>query len=159
MVPIAAFFVGYLFYKKNWALRILIICLFLSQFAMYFVGYSKVITFADGVEGLSQAKRPDAEQWMAKHYDGGLVLLDDYTRTMSILRSNIPMQNVIYIGNKPYWEESFYQPEKYARWIVTQKDDAVWKNIFNNKIIEGRLYKYFNKVYTSPEILIFRRIE
>jgi hypothetical protein len=111
------------------------------------------------VEGLSQAKRPDAEQWMAKHYDGGLVLLDDYTRTMSILRSNIPMQNVIYIGNKPYWEESFYQPEKYARWIVTQKDDAVWKNIFNNKIIEGRLYKYFNKVYTSPEILIFRRIE
>jgi hypothetical protein len=96
---------------------------------------------------------------MKQNYDGGLVLLDDYARTMSIIRSGIPMQNVIYIGNKPYWEESLQNPDKYARWIVMQKDDAVWTSLINDKVIEGRLYATFQKVYTSPEILIFRRQE
>jgi hypothetical protein len=83
--------------------------------------------------------------------------MDDYARTVSIVRSGIPMHEVIYIGNKPYWEESFYQPEKYATWIVMQKEDQVWKAINDNRIIRNRMYKYFSKVYTSPDILIFKR--
>ncbi len=39
-----------------------------------------------------------------------------------------------------------------------QKNDAVWVHIYENIAIRGRLYKYFNKVYTSSEILIFKRI-
>lgn len=83
--------------------------------------------------------------------------MDDYTRTMSILRSGIPMQQIIYIGNKPYWEESLKAPEKYATWIVMQPDDAVWNSLMKNKDRQGRLYKYFNKAYTSKEILVFKR--
>ena len=83
--------------------------------------------------------------------------MDDYARTVSILRTGIPMQNIIYIGNKPYWEESLVQPEKYANWIVMQKDDAVWRALIDQPITEGRLYKYFQKTYTSDEILIFKR--
>ena len=124
---------------------------------MYAIGYSPIISYTDGISGLSSAKKPNAEVWMKKNYDKGLVLIDDYARTISIIRSGIPMQNIIYIGNKPYWEESLKEPEKYATWIVMQKNDDVWKNIYEKSNIRGRLYKYFKKVYTSPEILIFKK--
>ena len=160
MIPVIAFFFSYVFFKaKNFGSKTLLITLFLIQFGLYFVGYSKIITLADGTEGLSRAKRPDAESFIKKNYDHGLVLLDDYARTLSIIRSGIPMQNIIYIGNKPYWEVSLVAPERYARWIIMQKNDDVWKAIYDKKNVQGRLFKYFKKVYTSPQILIFRRIE
>lgn len=158
-VPFAAFFTGYLFYKCKPSGRALVLGLCVAQFMLYLVGYSQVITLADGTVGLSHAKRPDAESWMKQHYDGGLVLMDDYARTMSLLRSGIPMEASIYIGNKPYWDESLREPEKYASWIVMQKDDTVWNAVYNDPVKQGRLFKYFNKAYTSPEILVFRRIK
>lgn len=157
-VPFAAVFFGILFNKVKLAGKALLIGLFVLQFGLYIVGYSKVISWEDGVVGLSHARRPNAEIWLRNNYDGGLVLLDDYARTLSILRSGVPMQANIYIGNKPYWEESLREPEKYARWIVMQKDDAVWDAIYDKPDVQGRLFKYFQKVYTSPNILIFRRI-
>jgi hypothetical protein len=157
MVPIAAIFAAFAFMNAKLPVRILLTVLFIAQFALYPIGYSKIISHADGVEGLSSAKDVDAQHWMAINYDHGLILLDDFARTMSVIRSRVPMQNVIYVGAKPYWEESFETPEKHARWIVLQKDDAVWKRIFEDPAKQGRLYKYFDKVYTSPEILIFRR--
>lgn len=156
-IPFVAFFFGYLFHKIPHKGKICLILLLLAQYMLFSMGYSKVISLTDGVEGLSHAKRPDAEGWIKKNYDYGLVLLDDYARTISIVRSGIPMQRIIYIGNKPYWEESLYSPEKYARWIVMQKDDAVWKALNIKPGTQGELYKYFEKVYTSDEILIFRR--
>ena len=107
---------------------------------------------------MSRARSPNVESWMAKNYDGGLVLMDDYAPTLSIIRSNVPMQNVIYVGTKPYWEESLAEPEKYAKWVVVQNKDDVWKYIYSNPIAQGRLYKYFEKAYTSPEILVFKRV-
>jgi hypothetical protein len=157
LVPVVAFFVGYLFYKSKWNIRLFLVGLVLLQYGLYAVGYSSVLSYQDGIAGLSHAKRPDAEGWMKTHYDDGLVLLDDYTRTISIVRSGIPMKNIIYIGNKPYWEDSLKQPEKYAKWIVMQKNDDVWKHIYDDPVIQSRLYEYFTKVYTSPEILIFER--
>lgn len=157
MVPTVAFGVGYLFMNRKQFGKALIIGLLAFQMCLYVVGYSKVITFADGSVGLSRAKRPDAEYWIKQHYDHGLVLLDDYARTLSILRSGIKMQDVIYIGNKPYWEESLVKPEKYARWIVMQRNDTVWNHVYADPKVQGRLYKYFEKAYTSPDILIFRR--
>ncbi|MBI4009562.1 glycosyltransferase family 39 protein [Candidatus Roizmanbacteria bacterium] len=159
MIPVVSLFFGYTFYKAaKVSTKTVIIFLFLLQFGLYIIGYSKIITLADGTEGLSRARRPDAEYWIKKNYDNGLVLVDDYARTLSIIRSGIPMQNIIYIGNKPYWEESLVAPERYARWIIMQKDDDVWKHIYDKPNVRDRLFKYFQKTYTSPQILIFRRI-
>lgn len=157
MVPTVAFFIGYLFSKGRNAARLLILTLFFCQIGLFLIGYSPVITLADGTVGLSAEKTADAQQWLDKHYDYGLILLDDFARTVSITKAGIPMQKVIYVGNKPYWEESLEKPEKYARWIVIQKDDAVWKGIYENPARQAELYKYFVKAYTSPNILIFKR--
>jgi len=157
MVPFVSLFVGYLFSRCQFPGKTVVISLLIFQVLLFGIGYSRVMTLADGKTGLSQAKRPDAERWLAKHYDHGLVLLDDYSRLTSVIRSNIPMQHVIYIGTKPYWEESLSAPEKYATWIIIQKNDDVWKHIYANPTMRARLYKYFRKDYTSPDILIFKR--
>lgn len=157
IIPAVAFFLGYLFSKAEKKTRYIIITLFILQFGLYLTGYSKITSLEDGTNGLSSAKEVDAQYWMAQNYDQGLVLIDDYARSISVTRSYIPMQNIIYIGNKPYWDESLIEPEKHATWIVMQKGDSVWSAIIDNPAIEGRLYTHFNKVYTSPEILIFKK--
>lgn len=159
LMPLVALSLGFLWLAVSQRGKWVIISLIAIQYALFFQGFSPVMSYADGVEGLSKAKRPDAEQWIAKHYDEGLVLMDDFARSISILRSGIPMQNTIYIGNKPYWEESLVEPDRHARWIIAQQNDSVWKELIDNPEKSARLYTFFEKVYTSPEVLIFRRID
>lgn len=159
MVPAAAFAVGYLLWRSRAVSRLLIITLLIAQLGLYGVGYSKVVSYEDGTTGLSSAvaKLPDAQRWITEEYDGGLVLVDDFARTLSIVRTKIPMQDVIYVGNKPYWPESLREPEKYANWIIMQENDTLWNTLWAPPDMQGRLYKYFVRVYTSPQILIFKR--
>lgn len=157
MIPFASFFFGFLFTKKIRFLQIFLAVCLIVQTTLFFTGKDPTITLSDGTIGLSAAKKVDATSWMQHHYDKGLILLDDYARTLSVVKSGLPIDKVIYIGNKPYWEESLREPEKYATWIVLQKDDEVWKKLYDDKNQRGRLFKYFQKVYTSPEILIFKR--
>jgi hypothetical protein len=159
MIVTAAIFVGFLFSKFKLFGRILLVCLLVLQVGSFASGQERVISMDDGQIGLSAGSRPDAERWLEDNYDRGLVLMDDYARTVSVVRTGIPMQEMIYIGNKPYWEESLVAPEKHATWIVVQKDDSVWKSIIDDANTQARLYTYFQKVYTSPNILIFRRNE
>lgn len=160
MVPAAAFFAGYLLSKTPlWFGKGVVMGVLSYELMIGNVFMGKLpITLEDGLHGLSHSKSPDAEQWFAREYDGGLVLMDDYARTMSIIRSNMPIDQVIYIGNKPYWNESLEVPHKYATWIVMQKSDAVWKELYDNETKRALLFAHFNKVYTSPDILIFKRM-
>lgn len=159
MLPFMAVFFGYLVARVHVSVKIILIVMLIAQSALFYSGILPAITLADGVNGLSANKVPtNVEAFINNNYDGGLVLIDDYARTISITKSTIPMQKVIYVGNKPYWDESLKHPEKYARWIVMQKNDAVWSAIYNNRSIRGDLFKYFKKVYTSNDIIIFKRI-
>lgn len=156
MIPFVAVFLAYLMSKSNLFISG-VVALLVVQMYFFGSGLTKVITLEDGRSGLSASKIPDAQKWISTHYDSGWVLLDDYARTISVVRSTIPMSNVVYIGNKPYWEESIKNPQKYVKWVIIQKDDTLWKQILGNKANEAQLYKYFQKVYTSPEILVFKK--
>jgi len=134
-----------------------ILVLLFIQLSRFMTKAEPIVTLQDGIEGLSSADTTTAQSWMQENYDNGLILMDDYARTMSVIRSGLPMENVIYIGNKPYWEESLENPEKYARWIVMQKNDTVWNTFLIEENKQAQLYKYFEKTYTSPDILIFKR--
>lgn len=161
MVPVFALFIGYLFYNSQLLGRMVIVGLMGLQCGLFLIGFSDVLALKDGTSGLSSAtaKMPDAQFWFAEHYDYGILLTDDFARTISIVRTPVAMKDVIYIGNKPYWEESLIEPQKYARWIIMQKNDTLWKEIYERPEVNARLYQHFNKVYTSEDILIFRRID
>lgn len=157
MLPAASLFFGLLFKKANPSVKLLASFLILIQFSLYIIGYSPIISYRDGVSGLSASKISDADHWMKTNYDGGLILMDDFARSLNIIADNLPVQKIVYVGNRPYWQESLKEPEKYLTWIAMQKDDAVWKAIYEKPEVLARMYKYFVKVYTSPDILIFKR--
>lgn len=158
MVPVVSFFFAFAFYKAKPSVRAFLIGILLFQFVLYSVGFSKIVSLADGTEGLSRQKKDFAEIWMTENYDGGRVLIDDYARSISITRTRIPMQNIIYLGNKPYWELALRNPEKYAKWVIMQKDDIIWRSIYDDESKQKDLYKHYEKAYTSPTTLIFKRM-
>lgn len=157
MIPFAALFFAYLFSKVNFVAKSLLLIVFCAQLFIFQTGMEKVITLDDGLQGLSAQKKIDADIWMQQHYTGGYVLLDDYARTLSIIKSDLPINKVIYVGNKIYWKESLETPQKYATWVVIQKHDAIWNAVYDDPVKKGILFKYFQKAYTSPDILIFKR--
>lgn len=158
MIPFMAVFFGYLISRVHFSVKTVLIALLFFQTYLFINGTAPVITLTDGTHGLSAEKVPEnVEAFINKNYDGGSVLLDSYARTISITQSTIPMQDIIYVGNKPYWGISLKQPQRYAQWIIMQKNDAVWTAIYANPSVRGELYKYFKKVYTSNQILIFER--
>lgn len=158
MIPFMAVFFGYLVSRVHVSMKTVLIALFVLQSTLFITGKIPVITLADGTQGLSAARVPgDIESYMNSHYNGGLVLFDRYARTISITQSIIPMQNFIYVGNKPYWDISLKHPERYADWILMQKNDAIWTAVYDNPTERADLYKHFKKVYTTDTILIFER--
>lgn len=159
-VPLVAFAFGYFFYINKAFGRLVILGLCVAQFGMYYVGYSPIISYQDGRTGLSAALRPEAERWIEDNYDFGLVLMDDYARTVSVVRSGIPMEQMIYIGNKPYWEESLVTPDKHVEWVVMQENDAVWDSLWEIPARRARLEKYYDKQFQSASganIAIYRK--
>lgn len=136
-----------------------LVAIITAQLISFVTGSERPISLSDAVYGLSSAKKADAQDWLKENYDEGLVLMDDFARSVSVINSGLPMKNVIYIGNKPFWEESLSEPEKYATWIVMQKGDDVWKHLYENEVQLDRVYKHFQKAYTSPNVLIFKKIE
>ncbi len=166
MMPCAAIAGGYLFYRLSLfgyrrAFQVGLAVLAFAQVGIFALGKAPVITLEDGTYGLSSliAKNQDAERWFINNYDHGKLLADDFSRAISIVHSPIEMKDVIYIGNKPYWEESLKEPEKYARWIIIQEHDPIWKNVWEDADTRARLFAYFQRVYTSSEVMIFRRTE
>jgi mannan endo-1,4-beta-mannosidase len=94
---------------------------------------------------------------MRRHYDGGLVLMDDYRRPIGVVESGVPMQDFIGTGNKPYWQESLIDPAKYATWIVLQQSstDAVWSG-FSPKS-RAILADHFTIVYQHGNLYVYKR--
>lgn len=157
MIPAIAIFVGYLFTRVKSFGKIMIVGLVVAGLGLFAISYSRIITLDDGTVGLSHAVHPDAETFLRNHYDNGLVLMDDYARTISVIGTNIPMQDFVYVGTKPYWDNALKAPQTTVKWVVMQKNDAVWTTLYDNPDNQANLYKYFKKVYTSPNILVFER--
>ena len=156
----AAIFISFLASKIKRLLILLIVILVISQ-GTYLIYTRNVIVYEDGTNGLSSQKvsrGPDAiplDKWISKNYDDGLVLMDDYRRPISIVSSNIPMENLIGVGNKPYWQESLDDPTKYAKWVILQKaeTDAVWSGLKNKQLLED----HYANVFRSADFYVYKK--
>jgi glycosyl transferase family 2/dolichyl-phosphate-mannose-protein mannosyltransferase len=161
LLPIGLF-VTYLAARRPRLLGPLLAVVVLAQ-AGTFLARHEVMAYEDGTRGLSSqavSKGPDsppAEDWLRHHYDGGLVLMDDYRRPIGPVESGIPMQRFIGVGNRPYWRESLDNPGRYATWIVLQQGptDAVWRGFSEQS--RAILADHFVEVYRSGAIHVYKK--
>jgi len=161
LLPIALF-VAYLAARRPRVLVPLFLVAVLGQGAVM-IAAQQVITYADGTHGVSSqvlSKGPDSpyvEAWLRQHYDGGLVLMDDYRRPIGPVESGVPMHDFIGTGNKPYWQESLRDPALYATWIVLQQasTDAVWSGFSPES--RAILLDHFVVAYQHGNIWVYER--
>lgn len=137
-------------------LKLLMIGLILTSY-IHMLVTGNIITFQDGTVGLSASRDSDAQMWLRDNYTGGKVWMDDYARSASIIRLGVRMQDIIYIGNKPFWDESQYTPQKYADWIIVKTNDAIDTTFKANKNTKKQVDKYFDVAYSSPDVTIYRK--
>lgn len=89
MVPICAFFFSYLLARATPGLKVNLIGLLIMQTIFFATQSAPIISLADGTTGLSRYKHTSAQDWLSENYDNGYVLVDDFARSISIIRSPI----------------------------------------------------------------------
>lgn len=116
----------------------------------------QIITYIDGVNGISSVTNSGAYEYMKEHYDYGLIAYDDFNRSLSVIKAGVPMQSVIYVGNKPYWPDTLQQPDKHARWIVISQNDTLYKELYAKKGKRRQLESQFENVYDDKVTRIYK---
>jgi hypothetical protein len=161
MIPSLAIFFGYFLSSKPFGKEKLCrwggMGVLGLQILMVVFGLWQVNTINEGTIGVAKAPETEAEGYLRDNYDGGLVLLDEFSRSASIIRSGLPMKSIVYIGIKPLWEYALEKPEDHVRWIITKRQDALWQNFFDNGPKQERLYQNFQPVFSSEETQVFKK--
>ncbi len=155
MLPAVAVFVGLLWAKLKPLGRSLLYIAILFQL-VFFLYDGIPIVLADGMIGLSGRKPNAANVYLAKHYDDGFVMFDDYSRTANPVSLNVPMQKIIYVGNHPIWDEALVHPSKYVRWLIIRQDenDALWSRFRNNK----EFLTNYQEVFGDANVYVYKDI-
>jgi len=154
MVPAVAVFIAIFFAFSNKIGRLLLLLLILLQFALFF-SEGRPVSLVDAITGLSARRPGPANQFVAKNYDYGLIMFDDFSRSANPVDLGIPMQRIIYVGNHPIWDESLVRPTKYIRWFIIRHDenDVVWQKLqFNKEFLEN----YYG-VYNNGKTTVYKR--
>lgn len=154
IVPAVAIFIGLLWRFIPLFMRPILLLLLLVQ-VVFFVHAGTPIVLQDGIYGLSARRPPLVNNYVAKHYDYGYIMFDDYSRSANPVSLNIPMSKIIYVGNHPYWEQSLQHPSKYARWLIIRHDenDVLWQHFQHN----NEFYTYFKPMYQYEKTVVYRR--
>lgn len=150
VLPAVAIAVGFLANKRKAAVVLVLIVLFLQTFIMY--STNQIITIQDGVRGASGDFLDDVGQWVTSNVDDGLILVAASSNDGLLFIAQKPMSQFISEGAQKYWKTSLKNPTKYAKWIVMQRGDLVYKGLKDNKLF----LKNYTLVYRGTFAYIYK---
>ena len=113
----------------------------------------QVVTFNDATKGWSAAPPRKAEQWLAAHYDEGLILVDAFENAPRFRDMKIPLSRFIMQSTDKYWQESLADASRHASWLWVSQDDQVWKAVWGTPAFKTN----FRQVFVDEQMLIFRK--
>ena len=108
------------------------------------------------------ATSTSAGDWLASHYDGGLVLAQRRTNENLLFTSQLPPERMVYEGDQSEWTLDLAQPEREIRWIVMDHGyptegtapDAVWTSLYGS----SQLRDHYDLVYEDGPIRVYRSL-
>ncbi|HUD18824.1 MAG TPA: hypothetical protein VMR81_00060 [Patescibacteria group bacterium] len=162
-LPFFIMFTSSLFIIKNKFISFLTILVII--YAVGFPLYKfKPITLTDAIVSRNgnagyEKVVPEYVTFFHKNYSGGLILLSSGVASDILLEADINLKNYITEGNGKYWDGSLVNPEKYASWVILNKDTSNIRNLLGIKLINSpKLAKYYNLIYSDNQILIYKRL-
>ncbi|MBI1862729.1 glycosyltransferase family 39 protein [Candidatus Microgenomates bacterium] len=113
------------------------------------------VVLRDAEYGLSARRPSPVNQFIAKNYDNGFVMFDDFSRSANPIDLGIPMNQIVYVGNHPIWDDSLKQPETHVKWLIVRRDenDVLWQK-YRQDTLFSRKYQL---VYNWQKTGVYRR--
>jgi len=132
VLPALAFVLGIVASSKK--LFFIVLIVFLIQ-SYIFVKQGLPVALQDGLHGLKNTYYTiEASNWLAKHYDNGLILTSLASHDAFVARAQLPMKLYIHEGTREHWLNSLKKPSDEAKYIATMSfpPDLVYKAIGKN---------------------------
>ena len=104
------------------------------------ISWGGVISLQDGQVGASCYFGHPTAAYLAQHYDGSRILIDEYHTQIDLSAADIPFHDEIYEGDGVIWEDALQNPTKYVEWVVAAPNDLVSQHIDTQSLAFRREY-------------------
>jgi dolichyl-phosphate-mannose-protein mannosyltransferase len=99
--------------------------------------------------------------WLHDHYDGGLVLIQRRSNENLLFTSGLPLDRVVYEGDRDEWTADLADPAREVRWVVTNAGDpstgvpadSAWLALHD----QPALLDHFQLAYQDGSVQVYRR--
>lgn len=156
MMPFVSVFIGVFLSRTKKIGPLLLLLMLIPQ--LYLFSQEKYpVTLNDAVVGLSGRRPGPVNTYVAQHYDHGLIMFDDFSRSANPIDLGVPMNKIVYVGNHPMWDISLEHPTQYVRWYIVRHDenDVLWQKFKNNK----EFIQNFQAVYRNDKTYVYKRVD
>ncbi len=127
--PAAVFMATLVEPARRWLLRAEVPLTLVIIAQSVLISWGGVISLQDGQTGASCYPGQRIVAYLAQHYDGGRILIDEYHTQMDLSPANIAFRDEIYEGDGAVWAKALQTPSKYVEWIIVAPDDLISQQI------------------------------
>lgn len=138
--PAAVFMATLVEPARRWLLRAEVPLTLVIIAQSVLISWGGVISLQDGQTGASCYPGHAVVAYLAQHYDGGRILIDEYHTQMDLSPANIAFRDEIYEGDGAVWAEALQTPSKYVEWIIVAPDDLISQQIDTQSLAFRRNY-------------------
>jgi cellulose synthase/poly-beta-1,6-N-acetylglucosamine synthase-like glycosyltransferase len=93
------------------------------------ISWGGIISLQDGQIGVSCYPSHAIAAFLAQHYDGGRILIDESSAQIDLSTANVDFRNEIYEGYRTAWTAALQNPARYVEWIIAGPHDLVSRHI------------------------------
>ena len=99
-----------------------------------------IITVADGLIGTSaRPPRSDAARYLAAHYRGGGILIDDDKNPQAVFEAGVPMREYIGTFSGNLWQQALTDPGSQVEWVFVgtrTREDRVAAALLRSNVLQ-----------------------
>ncbi|MBO3746600.1 glycosyltransferase [Streptosporangiaceae bacterium NEAU-GS5] len=95
--------------------------------------------------------------WLREHYDGGMVLMQNFGNELVVFGSRLPLGQVLYEGSFRKWEPALADPAgRDVRWIYMRSSKGAEDGVYRALYGTARLRDRYELLYQDADRLIYR---
>jgi hypothetical protein len=138
--PAAVFMATLVEPARRWLLRAEIVLTLVIIAQSVVISWGGVISLQDGQTGASCYPGHAVVAYLAQHYDGGRILIDEYHTQMDLSPATIAFRDEIYEGDGAAWADALQTPSKYVEWIIVAPEDLISQHVDTQSLAFRRDY-------------------
>jgi hypothetical protein len=157
LLPWIAILVSFLFVSRSIVSKLIMSVVFISLFGLQVYSYwHRDYSVIFQIPARIQPKEHgEFVEWMKQNYDDGYIFISAAAHEDQMFQMGFNYNTFIHEGTGKYWKETFDDPPRYAKWVIT--DDGHNLDVIAKKPdIQTVLTRDYNLVYNKNQVKIFK---